>query len=354
MSIDIRHKALKKSSRRWLINACNPWNMGDSAVEDVPAAEVRDLLFAAELHGVLPIVHKRFRQLFAQHSTSSNPAASALADAIRNARQILVGQAAFELMLRHQAERVMAEFRQIGLDAAVIKGPTFARRLYAEPSLRSFSDIDILIPVGSRAVVGGIMSKLGFKAVERDYRGSTDYFEDVWVLESDRRIQVEIHANLAHNPKLRRFASVTYEDVLAAGGGDPEDATALLFVAASHGALSHQFDRLQHVVDVTLAAAGAAGPIDAQRLRAVAERSGVLRAIVSALVLANRTFGCTECANLVQALRPGLMDKLASRLIDPETVVAARSTSRSARSWRRKVFRQSLRMGSKPIAQSRM
>src|SRR5690606_8757929 len=185
MSIDIRHKALKKSSRRWLINACNPWNMGDSAVEDVPAAEVRDLLFAAELHGVLPIVHKRFRQLFAQHSTSSNPAASALADAIRNARQILVGQAAFELMLRHQAERVMAEFRQIGLDAAVIKGPTFARRLYAEPSLRSFSDIDILIPVGSRAVVGGIMSKLGFKAVERDYRGSTDYFEDVWVLETN-------------------------------------------------------------------------------------------------------------------------------------------------------------------------
>ncbi len=343
MSVELRHAPLAKSGGRWLIQACNPLGSGVAIVRRFPAAQARDALSAAELHGVLPIVLRRLRQFEAAGEDPVAGRSATVARAIADARQVLVGQTGMELMLRHQAALVMHAFDEAGIQAIIIKGPVFARRLYELPSLRSFSDIDILIPPRCRAAAAECMSTLGFRAVDPAYRGSIDYLEDVWVLDNNERIGVEVHCNLAHNPKLRRIASVSYEDVLAAGGGDPEDATALLFVAASHGALSHQFDRLQHVVDVTLAASGAAGPINTQRLRIVAQKSGVFRAVVAALVLAHRTFGCEACRTIAGELNPGLLDRVAANLLTPATVADARSASRSMRSWRRKAFRQLLR-----------
>ena len=50
--------------------------------------------------------------------------------------------AAFSLLLKREADALMADVRD--LPAAVVKGPVFARRLYPSPSLRCFTDIDVL------------------------------------------------------------------------------------------------------------------------------------------------------------------------------------------------------------------
>jgi hypothetical protein len=155
-----------------------------------------------------------------------------------------------------------------------------------------------------------------------------------------------------HNPKLRKRASITLGDVADAGGGDTEDATAILLVAAAHGAISHQFDRLQHLVDVALAAEGAAGAIDGGRLSQVARNCGVLGAVHAGLTLAGTAFGCRSCHALAKGLRASAFERLGSGLVTPRAVLTARSNRRSGSSWRRKALRQVIRLGGRasPVA----
>jgi hypothetical protein len=208
---------------------------------------------------------------------------------------------------RH-AEKTLTALRAAGVAAAILKGPVFARRLYAQPTLRTFTDIDILMPFEARAAASEVLQRGTFRSQMRDYRDGKDYREDQWVLVEEPRISIEIHTDLVHNPKLRRAASVALADVINAGNGDAEDATAILFVATVHGAVSHQFDRLQHLVDVALAANGAAGEVDAGRLAAAARASGLMTAVHGALVLAGAAFADARCLALASALRPSALD----------------------------------------------
>ena len=166
-------------------------------------------------------------------------------------------------------------------------------------------------------------------------------------------VLIEAHGTLVHNPRLRRYSSLEYADVLEAGGGDGSDATALLLVAATHGAASHQFDRMQHVVDVLQCARGAAGPIDTERLRSVAERCGLMFAVVAALDLAGRTFGEPRCAEIIRSLVPRAFESMASRLLSGHMVIAAQSSDRAVMSWRRKAFRQAMRFSGRRTRDAR-
>jgi hypothetical protein len=138
---------------------------------------------------------------------------------------------------------------------------------------------------------------------------------------------------------------VSYEDVLDAGDGDSRAPTALLFVAATHAAAGHQFDRLQHLVDVVQAARGVAGPIDRKRLADVSRRCGVTLAVAAALDLAGRTFGEAASTELAQALMPRRLGRLPCTLLAPGLVLRAQSEARVHGSWRRKLFRQTMRLG---------
>jgi hypothetical protein len=263
--------------------------------------------------------------------------------AIAAARTRQVHQIGFELLLKHHGERVVRALHLAGIEAAMVKGPIFARRLYAEPAMRSFTDIDILIRLHTRSAASEVIRDLGLSLHAHDYRAGKDYCEDLWLLVDDPRVGIEIHTNLVHNPKLRRATSVTLSDVIDAGNGDTEDATAILFIAAAHGGFSHQFDRLQHLVDVALAVKGVAGPIETERLYRVARASGVLAAVHAALVIAGRAFGDPRSHAIAEALHPSPLNRLASSLITPRTVLAARSSRRNGSSWRRKALRQVLR-----------
>jgi hypothetical protein len=136
-----------------------------------------------------------------------------------------------------------------------------------------------------------------------------------------------------------------YASVLEAGDGNAEDATALLLVAAVHGATSHQFDRLQHVVDVLLLARGGAGAVNLDRLRHVARRCHAGFAIAAALAIAGRVFQEPRCWSLASSLGARVRTILASRLISPRVILCAQTSGRSADSWRRKALRELLRTG---------
>lgn len=344
MSIKFHHTILSKASLRWLVEAVDPSRPSAPPSVPFPAVELEALLRAAELHGVLPLVMRALRlsgEVEALRRQGSQTAATAVA-AIDGVRTRQIHQAGMELLLRHHGATVLKNLHDAGLPAAIVKGPTFARRLYSEPALRSFTDIDILIPVSVREEASRVLAANGFVLHSREYRGDRDFFEDVWLLEEDKRVSLEVHSNLVHNPTLRQSASVRFEDVSDAGNGDLEDATALLFVAATHGAFSHQFDRLQHLVDVTLAAGGAAGDIDPDRLWSTSRKSGAGRAVYSGLMIAARTFSDQKCSTLAASYNPSRFDRFISGIITPQTVLDARSHHRGMASWRRKLFRKAI------------
>jgi hypothetical protein len=134
--------------------------------------------------------------------------------------------------------------------------------------------------------------------------------------------------------------SLSYEDLLAAGGGDPRDATALLYLAAVHGAVGHQLDRLQYSVDICQAARGVAGPVDAARLASVTRRNGTVLPVVAALDLAGRLFQEERCIALADRLTPVYGRRAARFLLTPGSVLSAQAEGRAAQSWRRQLFRE--------------
>ena len=148
-----------------------------------------------------------------------------------------------------------------------------------------------------------------------------------------------------HSPKLRRRLSVGYREAVSAGGGDPEAADALLLLASAHGAIGHQFERLQHLIDVALIASGAAGTIDVARLRAASEGCGVAAAVAAALDLAGRVYPDPQISDVAQEFGHKSLNPLARLLLTPTSVVRTHAPDRAFSGWRRKLFRQLQRMG---------
>lgn len=338
------HNALSPSAEQWLIWLSDPLPVADPPHAQLTVAELSALLRAAEKHGTLPscVAALKHRGVAGRIVDGVEVQVRALAEE-RAARAVQL--MAVQMNLWHHGQKAERALNERGLPYLRVKGKTYADRLYPSPTLRGFTDIDLLIPVSRREDVGDAMRSIGLTYHAMDYRKGEDYFEDKWtVTHGGQEILIEVHANLVHNPRLRAAASLQYEDVLEAGDGDGTDATALLLVAATHGSASHQFDRLQHVVDVLQCARGAAGPVATSRLGKVARRCGLTLPVLAALDLAGRTFNEPRCAELIRELSPGRFDSAAARLLSGRVVIAAQSEQRSALSWRRKAFRQALRI----------
>lgn len=347
MSGPKRHLPLDRDGERLLLRIADPARRQPPTVA-IPSPEQLNLLFAAaENHGVFPVAIRGLNDLVHRANESggaSTAAVEAASEILKGARLKLAYQTGIQMMMSHHARRIMAGFAGAGISGAVVKGAAFAQRLYPEPSLRTFTDVDILIAEEHRHKTGDIMRALGFELFEFEDRKGKDYHEQKWLLSAHQDVMIEVHSNLVHSPKLRGAMSIGYEDVCAAGGGNCADATALLFVAATHGAIGHQLDRLQHLVDVLQAARGAAGPVDAGRLANSAQRCGVTLAIAGALELAGRTFDEPSCLELARQLVPSAIARLPGQLLSPELVVRGQSLARGRGSWRRNLFRQALRI----------
>ncbi len=337
---DLGVRPLRPAAKKWLVHLADPLGRAPRPARSLQACDPSALLAAADLHGVLPAAIRAIANL-AAGCTAAQPA-NGLAEALGAARANAALQTGFALMLRHHGRRTTQAFEAENIEGAVVKGAVAAERLYSDASLRTFTDIDVLIGAAHRARTGDVMRGLGFELFTFADRVGKDYEEDKWLLKGGPGTMVEVHTNLVHSPKLRASMSVRYEDVLEAGDGDCAAPTALLFVAAAHAAIGHQFDRLQQLVDIVQAARGAAGPIDVERLRRVSRRSGVLFAVVTAIELAGRTFGEPRCSDLARRLDPAHARCWRRLLVTPYVVMAAQTRERVRGSWRRKLYRQCL------------
>ena len=311
---------------RWLVHCADPQGPLTRPPEQMLLpAEAPRLFEQAAKHGVLPAVLLNFP------FPSGDPAFEAARfEALALKREA----AAHSMMLRCFGEAVMTAARL--LPVAMVKGRVFAEKLYPDPALRPFTDIDLLVAPDAAPDINRILEALGFQFAEYAYDPAR--LEAKWVYQENAAILIEVHMNLVHAPSLRKRMSLTFDDLRE----DFQTPAGMLTVAAVHAGL-HQFERLRHVVDVCQAARSLNGAAEEERLKYLLAKVGGRLAAVAGLRLAHRLLGEPRCLEIARMLGSEKYSGLAALLIDRSVVVSTMSETRFIHSWRRQCFRELLK-----------
>lgn len=303
----------------------------------------------AEWHGVLPNVASQIERLLAENPgqlLDDTTAVSKVLPHLEPLRRRLAERSAMSLFLGAEARRLVRELEGQGVKTIVLKGLDFARRLYAQPVLRPFVDVDLLIHEKDWESVSLTMARLGFLPQEVKLKHASGYSERTWEHPAMPGAMIEVHDNLVNSPTVRRGVSVRLEEVPLETGADeffqPTPA-GLLLIAAVHGAASHSFDKLQHLCDLAQIARGRAGKINEVELRTVAAKTGASFCLAAGLDLTARTFNDAPSAELLARLDFRWPRRFTRWLITPNLVVRSQGPRRRAGSWRRQLLRQMLK-----------
>ncbi len=339
----------------WLVPLADP--TGPAA--RLPRARLRSddlpaLWDFADDHSVLPTVRANLKRVAEQSGPgrallATDQAAQRQLDAALASAQVrLLARTGLSLKIRGQLARIAAALNRRRLPAMVMKGSSFADRLYPDPALRPFTDLDLLVPDEAVAGVEAALAKLGYRSRSQPTKYVEGYGQRSWRLSDNAGLSgtVEVHWNLVNSPTLRAGLSVPYHDLQlippAAGESCLPTASpaALLLIAAVHAGASHNFDRVGLICDICQAVRGAAGPIDTDWLTEAAERTGTRRVLGMGLRLCNTVLGEPAGEALARRLHlpaPGLF---ARALQTRAVVLGCRTPLVRAR---RLLFRQALK-----------
>lgn len=347
------------TAEEWLWVLCMP--EGLSRGRGLPRrrlhpTEWNELCRQADVHGVLASVERNVRALMVDRAgevAATDEERAACGSAMEAAARRGAERGAVAAVLRHRGELVVAALRTAGIRCVVLKGWVFADRLYPAAGLRPYVDVDLLVPSGAWGAVDRVMGSLGYVRKEEGPAGHGDAWgERQYEHPSLPGFCVEVHANLVNSERLRRAGSgvsVTIDDLTEGAGVDSElSPGALLLIAAVHGAASHGFDKLQHLVDVAQIARGCAGPVDAAWLASAARRTGGVLSVCAALQLAGRVTGEPACERLLRASGLVFARRFWGLMLSEGVVLSAQGGRRGRHSWRRQWFRQRLKAGKRP------
>jgi hypothetical protein len=293
---------------RWLTALAYPHAQFD-ALPPAPLDPTRltEMLDRADRHGVLPATLANLQAAAADEGAArviyagKQHSPQALEDALRPAEKRLLFRSAQALKLRWLTRQTSAALTSAGVPNLVLKGCEFADRLYDPPSLRTFTDVDLLVPFTALQAAIPVMHRLGYEPRDPESSRRPDYAECAWRHPVHKSL-VEIHWDVAHSPSLRQGISLTYEDLRLEQPGRVSDAS-LLLIAAVHAAASHGFDRLGPLCDVALAARGVKDNEDLVWLRDRTESPGRGLAVMAALRLSGELFPEPACAKLLERLK---------------------------------------------------
>jgi hypothetical protein len=313
---------IRSSIADWLVHCADPQAARHKPPQYMPSPTLAPALVEqARLHGVLAGLLRHFPPF------ADDPGfATAKNTARRHHRENL----ALATMLGHQADELMAAAKD--LPAAVVKGPVFARTLYPDPSLRSFTDIDVLVAPDAVPALGEILQALGFFLAENGPQSAPQEWK--WVHREQSVLMVEVQTDLVHAASLRGTVSLPYKAI----ADGPETPAALLVIALVHGG-AHHYDRLQLVVDICQAARALTGSDQERHFAATVEQTQSGFIAIAGLSLAGRIFNEPRCIEIARSLGPARYAGLARLLLDRTSVISATSDLRALHAWRRQAFR---------------
>ena len=329
----VANAQLRKEDAALLVKLSDPEAAAPIGFTDDPA-RLQRVLSAAEQHGVLPIVLRKWASV---ERADAQPERASLLQAYQ-ARQLLwVGQS---LLLERHATTISAHCAEAGLKTSIVKGPVFASLLYPERSDRPFTDVDFLFPPADLEAANRLMPALGFALPQKAWDNSRRDQEYKWVSAANRSILIEFHGDLVHYPMLRRQVSFGYERLAAIEAGVSNRPAALLMTAIVHAACGHKFQELKLLVDVLQGARRVSGA-EAEEdwfVESVVAMGARLEAAVT-LHLVARLFDEPRAAAIARRFGDHGAILLGNRLIQPEVILAGDEASRRRARVRRHAFR---------------
>jgi hypothetical protein len=278
--------------------------------------DVSAFLATAAAEGLLGLLHA---SVAAKRCGGAVPAA--LAEGLRQGAH---RQAALELAHRIELQRLVAETRRKGLDFLLMKGASLAYDVYPDPAWRARSDVDMFIRAADRAGVRSCLDDLGYVSEpEVSGRFVAYQFHSQRLDAHGIRHLCDVHWKIA-NPQ--RFADAVGFDELAdaaiplpllGAGARGLGRTHALWLACVHRAAHHyDQDTLVWLYDVHLLM----NALDADgvaRFIALAERTGVRRICLRALILARSRFGTEIAPATIAALERAPRDEPSAMFLGP-------------------------------------
>ena len=208
-------------------------------------------------------------------------------------RALLDGQRAQDFVtLRMTAElfRVLDQFASAGIGALVVKGPVLAVRAYADPAMRSYGDLDLLVRPRDIRRATELMMAAGYHAVVPLAAIDAGRIPGQYLFSRvDSKLLVELHNDLTLRYFPRRLPLETWFERQAYVRLDSREVPVLsvedeLVLICVHGA-KHLWERLMWIADVAALVSRQAN-LDWERAAASAQEVGAERMLHTGLQLA--------------------------------------------------------------------
>ncbi len=243
---------------------------------DVPIdMDWRKLLELASVHGVLLLVHRSFKEKNVEMPEFFNAAVQER----RNVSQMYA--AVLESLLKQFAER--------GIEVLPLKGPVLAEALYGDATMRSYSDLDLLVPRESFQRAEVLLLEMGFVVRSGDEKYHRRFLRE--------GVMVELHFGFGSPPFFPAGSFPFDASVVWARAGIEtfqglpirvmSDDDLVLFLCL-HG-LQHGFSRLIWIMDIARALA-TARHCDVEELARNARQQGLELALLIGCEMVRETF----------------------------------------------------------------
>lgn len=193
------------------------------------------------------------------------------------------------LRLEQRLVQVSAVLAGAGIDHRVLKGAAVAALVYPDPALRSFGDVDLLIPAGRFAEAVQLLDAQGYRRLWPEiHRGYDARFGKGATLRDDDGVELDLHRTFALGPFGHGVDAATVfanpssftlagETLLAL------EADMMFLHACYHAALGDVPPRTVALRDVAQLLLG--GGVDEARVLAVAQRWGAECVVARAVAM---------------------------------------------------------------------
>jgi hypothetical protein len=295
----------------WLILLSDPEGLKLSAPPPaLTRAALNKLLDVAQSHGVLPatVSNLSAAQVRGCAELVASGGKEDIESVITSKKTHLRAGMVLSLLLRQQGDNLMKALSAKSIPAFILKGAHFADRLYNPSSLRTFTDVDIMVPRNGLADVSTVLEGLGYRrTMGGRMKHALDYGQQVWEPDGWTGGLVEIHWDLVNSPRLRRNISCSFYDLQFDKAYNPSQSVPspahLLLIATVHAATSHSYDRLLQLYDIRQICIGKAGNLDTAYLSEILGPSGCRASVMVGLNLCWRVLKSEECLDLAARLK---------------------------------------------------
>ncbi|MDN4526741.1 nucleotidyltransferase domain-containing protein [Fictibacillus fluitans] len=164
------------------------------------------------------------------------------------------------LKLCGEMDLVNQLFMQNSIKMIVLKGPVLGEDLYGDISLRTSSDLDVLIPMENLGQAEGILEKLGYQKDDYILTVLNDWkwrHHHITFIHPEKNIKIELHWRLNPGPAKepsfvdlwarRRKSTLSISEIYILGKED------LFLFLTTHGA-RHGWSRLRWLADIDMLA----------------------------------------------------------------------------------------------------